>query len=307
MLGLVNISCSPQLSFRDNGFFYYPSKQIFPAPHTTANIQWLTLYSTSGNKLAAQYWQQPEGLAKGLVVHFHGNAGNLSDTREKVDWLVDEGWELLLFDYSGYGLSEGRPSPLALREDGITALRKATELVKVQRRSHPEYQYVAIGTSMGGAVLTDTLAHTQGKTLTPQLLVIDSSFASYLEISRHVVTQTRLGRAFQWLISSFISDKTAPIHAIAHLDQVPKLYVHCQEDQLIPEHMSRALYQRAGGAKNYWSLPDCGHARSFTRDFPHYQQALKQVIQAPSIVGTELASSPLLLNGPLALNQLSSQ
>lgn len=301
-LGLVNISCSPQLSFRDNHFFYYPSNDIFPTPQTTANIQQLTLHSTSGNKLAAQYWQQPNGLTKGLIIHFHGNAGNLSDTREKVDWLVDEGWELLLFDYSGYGLSEGRPSPLALRKDGITALRKATDLVMLQRRTHPEYQFVAIGTSMGGAVLTDALAHTQGKVLTPQLLVIDSSFASYLEISRHVVTQTRIGRAFQWLISSFISDKTAPIHAISYLDQVPKLYVHCQKDQLIPEHMARSLYMRAGGAKNYWSLQDCGHARSFTRDYPHYQNALKQVIQTPSLIGTELASSPQLLYGPFASN-----
>lgn len=317
LLALVS-GCASQQSHNNfhagpsNKFFYYPSSIDHGTP-TEVSVKELWLSSNSGNRLHGQYWHHKNQTSKGLIVHFHGNAGNLTDTREKVDWLYAAGWELLIFDYSGYGQSQGRPTPLTLRADGVAALEQAQEIVtqrrlsaapktpftRLENDSNPskEYSFIVIGTSLGGAVATDALAHwlklTTASVTQPNMLVVDSSFNSYTDTAAHVVNKKPLGFLLSWLAPNLVSDITAPHLSASQLKEIPKLYVHCQKDQLIPESFGQQIFASASAPKSYWSLPQCGHARSFTRAHPANQMALSQLLENPQWLGTELAILPL--------------
>jgi fermentation-respiration switch protein FrsA (DUF1100 family) len=65
----------------------------------------------------------PVGPAKGTVVHLHGNAQNMSAHFSFTSWLPQAGFNLLIFDYRGYGKSGGTPSRAGLVLDSIAAIR----------------------------------------------------------------------------------------------------------------------------------------------------------------------------------------
>jgi predicted acyl esterase len=68
----------------------------------------VTITTADGVKIAAWYAPHPQG--RGTVLHCHGNARNMSDRVEDMLALHHMGYNVLLFDYRGYGASEGQPS-----------------------------------------------------------------------------------------------------------------------------------------------------------------------------------------------------
>src|SRR6185295_5707440 len=83
--------------------------------------------SGNGKKLFALYFptDQPP---KGIVLHFHGNFGNVSNHFIGSSFLVYHAFDVLVFDYEGYVGSEGHPSPARTVQDGVAALRYAATL-----------------------------------------------------------------------------------------------------------------------------------------------------------------------------------
>ena len=74
---------------------------------------------------------------KGTVVHFHGNFGNLSNHFPLAVFLVKNGFDVLAFDYEGYGASQGHPSPKNIVNDGIAhwcAMRAGASAKSENRR-----------------------------------------------------------------------------------------------------------------------------------------------------------------------------
>lgn len=265
-----------------NGPFYAPSHQQFRSADSYHHRYTpFTVESASGNRLDAQ-WHHSNGQPLGLVVHFHGNRGNLSDTIEKVEWLLDEGYDVVVFDYSGYGQTPGTPSPEATFADARAMIQWLTD----QPRPTANYRKVVIANSLGGAIMISGLADP----LTPpdlDLMVIDSSFYRYSDIARSVVATYPLGDAALWLVDLLVDDGYAPAGRVARLPQVPLVVSHCVDDQLIPIRFSAQIYAEARGAKTFWQLPDCRHARSYTNEHPLNQQLLLEVINQPSLVNPE--------------------
>ena len=66
-----------------------------------------TLSSRSGNDITYQWLPSQTREVKGAVIHFHGNSGHMGKTQEKVDWLTEYGFHVMVFDYSGFGASSG--------------------------------------------------------------------------------------------------------------------------------------------------------------------------------------------------------
>ncbi|GAL02434.1 hydrolases of the alpha/beta superfamily [Photobacterium aphoticum] len=80
------------------------------------------LPSTSGNQLATRWLATDSLNPKGIVLHFHGNSGHMEATQEKVSWLTDYGYHVLIFDYSGFGHSTGQARDEALYQDACSML-----------------------------------------------------------------------------------------------------------------------------------------------------------------------------------------
>lgn len=247
-----------------NYFLYSPNDEIhYRSTDFTHQVNDIFVRAKSGNTLHFQHHQSQ--AQQGLVVHFHGNRGNLSQTVEKVLWLVDDGYDLLLVDYSGYGKSSGTATRENLRQDAETVFEYASNL-------NAEHK-VIVATSMGGAIALDGLS-ASGLAAEFDLLVIDSSFESYQNLARDVVANVPIANWFSNKIPSLVSDERAPFENIQAVTNIPILITHCEDDTLIPIERSEALLKHAPGDVDFWRFTGCQHARTFTDEFPQNQAKL---------------------------------
>ncbi len=238
---------------------YYSPKAGGDMPLDNYSYDSFFLPSDSGNQLHSVFISAKPLTSKGLVVHFHGNSGNISETVEKYLWLSDAGYDLLLFDYSGYGHSSGRANFANLRADAQSVFR----FVEQQFASSDNYPLISIGTSLGGAVMLDGLIESPQRELF-DLVVVDSSFHSFTKVAQHVVSQNPLGFLGAWLIPLVVDEQYNPLPRLQHLANTPLLFVHCESDALIPWQFSEKMHQQSSNNSNLELLQGCKHARTFT-------------------------------------------
>jgi len=113
-------------------------------------------------------WWVPAAGARFTLLHLHGNAGNISHRLELLQIFHALGVNVLLFDYRGYGRSEGAPSEAGLQRDAEAAWAHLTQ----QRRLAPA-DIVVHGQSMGGAFAAWLAARRA-----PAGLILESAFTS---------------------------------------------------------------------------------------------------------------------------------
>jgi len=90
-------------------------------------------------------WFKPEVQSKGLIIYFHGNAGNLHRWGEVADGFTESGYELLIMDYRGYGKSGGKPNEKVLYHDAKVLWHWAKERTENDN-------IIIYGRSLGAAV-----------------------------------------------------------------------------------------------------------------------------------------------------------
>lgn len=268
-------------------FFYAPKSA--DVMRIGAGIENYFLDSLSGNYLHIQL-HSPSGSPKGMVIHFHGNSGHLDETGEKALWLVDEGYQVLLFDYSGFGLSSGSATKQTLARDAQSVLEHVVTHSGLQTSPR-----IILATSMGGAIALDGLELSQ---LERQfdLLIIDSSFDDYLRLAQDVVSRYPGGAFWRRVMPLVVDSTDSPREQISELTRLPILISHCHADRLIPAERAIELYGAARTAKEFWLMPQCAHARTFTNQFPEHQQKLldkfKQLKSVPSHASSSQMAGP---------------
>ncbi|MDX1674196.1 MAG: alpha/beta fold hydrolase [Longimicrobiales bacterium] len=127
-----------------------------PAAHGLPRSEQVWLEADDGVRLHA-WWTPAEGEARGTVVYCHGNAETLATRAWLADRLSRLGVHVLLFDYRGYGLSQGRASEEGLARDARAAWRHVT-----RDRETPPDRVVLMGHSLGSAVATRLALELQG-------------------------------------------------------------------------------------------------------------------------------------------------
>ncbi len=257
-----------------NNPFYAPNDRInYHLEDFTHTVTNGFLLSESGNTLHLQtHYQTRFKQTKGLVIHFHGNSGNLTQTIEKVLWLIDKGYDLLIFDYSGYGQSSGSPTREALQADALSILKFTHTMDDYQQK-------ILIGTSMGGAIISAALPASSLESHY-DTLILDSTFDTYPNLGHDVVSKLPFGSIISLFAKLFISDDLSPAIEIQKLKQIPVIVFHCIQDNLIPIERSLLLYQEIKTQKAYWPMTNCAHARTFTDRFPRHQKTLLSVIDS---------------------------
>ena len=196
----------------------------------------LFLETEDGVRIHA-YWLPEPGARRALLL-LHGNAGNASHRLPIAALLRELGVHVLLIDYRGYGLSEGRPSEAGVYADaraGLAHLRGA--------RGLPEERVVVFGTSLGGAVAVDLA---RGRPLAG--LILESTFSAARDVGRvHFGPLAALaGRRFDSL--SKIGELRCPV-----------LFLHGDRDEIVPQALGRRLFDAAPEPKRFETLPGAGH------------------------------------------------
>ena len=200
-----------------------------------AEPAWLT--SEDGVRLHA-FFLPAEAPATRAILMLHGNAGNASHRLPRAAALAQLGAHVLLIDYRGYGLSDGRPS-----EPGAYADARAG-LAFLIARGIEEKRVVLFGHSLGGAIAVDLAA---GRGLAG--VVLESAFTSLADVAR----------SFAGPLGSFLlRERFDSVAKIAEL-RAPLLQLHGDRDDLVPCSLGRALFELAPEPKQFETLRGAGH------------------------------------------------
>lgn len=202
-------------------------------------------------------WLVPGEVGKPLVVFFHGNAANISHRVDQIACLNGLGLSVFIFDYRGFGASEGRAlSEEDLYRDGRSAL------ALLAAKGWPTERLIYFGSSMGAAV-----ALQMGLEAPPAGVVLECPFTSLREIAWHMtpVTYALVG---WWSIGS----------AFDNLDKIgsltrPLLILHGDRDDKVPLEMSKRLFARAVEPKTLHVVLGAGHSDLFSIDGETYRHA----------------------------------
>ncbi|GEM_PF-656265 len=201
---------------------------------------------------------------RGTVVHFHGNAQNISTHIAAVWWLPRHGFRVFAFDYRGYGRSAGEPSFAGVHRDARAALEAVTEREAVQ----PE-QLLILGQSLGASIAITALARWEGEE--PAGIVAESAFASYRGIARDKLGALWLTWPFQYPLSWLIGDAYAPIDHVADLAPTPLLLVVDGDDRVIPPGHGERLYEAANEPRYLWRIEGARHSAALADDRVRYR------------------------------------
>ncbi|HKS15429.1 MAG TPA: alpha/beta hydrolase [Pseudomonas sp.] len=255
--------------------FYPEPGQPFTPERAKLAFRELTLTAADGTRLHAWWLPAKPGVeVKGTVLHLHGNGGNLAWHLGGSYWLPEQGYQVLMLDYRGYGLSEGKPSLPAVYQDVGAALDWLAQAPEA--RGKP---LVLLGQSLGGAMGIHYLAAHPEQRQRFKALVFDGVPASYREIGRFALGNTWFTWPLQVPLSWLVPDGDSAIRSVERLDSPPKLFFHSIDDALVPMASGIRLYQHAPPPR-VLQLTRGGHVQTFAD--PTWRQVMLRFLDDPT-------------------------
>ena len=228
--------------------FFQPDQRVYRTPKYY-ELEYDDVYFDSYDKTPLHAWHiYPRTQSKGLVFVAHGNAQNLSAHFVGWTWLVEAGYEVFIFDYRGYGKSQGESSIKGSVEDTKAALNYVEKTYKKP--------YVAVGQSLGGTMLLNAVYTRDNKNI--KALVIDSTFTGFPGIAKEKMDAIWLTWPFQWIPSLTLTSDYDAKDKIVDVE-TPLLFIHGSLDNIISVDASWNLFEKSSAPKEMWIVKNAGH------------------------------------------------
>lgn len=236
-----------------------PSRDIIATPERVGlNYEPVKIATDDGVTLDG--WFVPARKPRGVLLFFHGNAGNISHRLDSLKIFNDLGLTTLIFDYRGYGRSTGVPS-----EDGSYRDAEAAWRYLIKNRGITAQSIVLFGRSLGAAIAVQLATRHA-----PRALILESAFTSIPDLAAEVypfLPARRLAR-FRYHTEKLLQSVVCPV-----------LIVHSRDDEIIPFAHGRRLYAAALEPKQMLELRG-GHNDGFLVSGEAYVAGLETFIQA---------------------------
>ena len=228
------------LVFGENRFIYFPARELTITP-ADAGLDFDDVIFSAEDGVRLHGWWVPGRANNTTLLWFHGNAGNLSDRVALLELLHDElGVGVFMFDYRGYGRSEGKPSEAGLYADARAALEETQMHAGVRQD-----EIVVFGQSLGAAVAVELAS---GHSV--RGVVLEATFTSIPDMARHHYAFLPV---WPFLKTSFDSEAR-----IAHID-APLLMIQGADDDIVPPDMGQKLFAGAEEPKKFSLVEEAGH------------------------------------------------
>ncbi|MDX1681174.1 MAG: alpha/beta fold hydrolase [Akkermansiaceae bacterium] len=245
--------------------FYLPTHDEPANPATWGSrFREVDFDSADGTRLHGWWIESPRNPPLGAVVFSHGNVGSMGHHLGFVMWLVQSGYEVFIYDYRGYGKSQGSTDRKGMVEDARAALDHVSK-----RMSSRKLPVISYGHSLGGAKSVSAIA--SGRNPGLKAVITDAAFASYREMARNYG-----GR----LAAGLVTDELSPVDQIAGISPLPVLIIHGKLDPVVPFSQGLKLFRAAKSPKAMFEVGQGLHGDNLSRDEGAYRKRVLEWIDA---------------------------
>jgi len=234
---------------------YFPEKEIVMTPGDI-NLPYEEITFKTKDGIAIAAWFVPAENEKGVLLFCHGNAGNISHRLDSIKIFNSLSLSVLIFDYRGYGRSEGKPD-----EEGTYLDAQAAWDYLVQAKEKVPEKIMIFGRSLGGAVAAELALRAN-----PAGLIVESSFSSIPDLGK---------KLYPWLPVKMLSKYHYATVDKVNLVKCPKLIIHSPQDEIIPYTHGQAIFKKAAFPKKFLEISG-GHNEGFLVSGQVYQGGLKE-------------------------------
>jgi pimeloyl-ACP methyl ester carboxylesterase len=217
-----------------NRMVYSPSKKILQVP-SDIKLPFREVEFQTDDGLKLYGWVVGEKEFKDVVLFFHGNAGNISYNLNFLTIFFRLGLRTFIFDYRGYGQSQGTPSEEGTYLDAEAAWNYLIKTEHIRRD-----RVIFYGHSLGGAVAAYLAAKVK-----PRALILEATFTSApdLGMSMFPFFPVRMLCRYQYNTKALLPGITIPV-----------LVIHSPNDEMIPFRHGEALYKATNEPKQFLKI-----------------------------------------------------
>lgn len=232
----------PQLFF--TRFEFLPAKYDAAEYAVRSDVKFKDVYITlaEGAKLHGWYFEVPDAIY--TVIMHHGQSRNVAFFRPSAEVFARAGASVLLYDYEGFGLSEGAPSNAAMRRDAEACYWYVRRTLGVA----PEH-IVQCGISLGTGAASDIAARQPCGGV-----MLISPYLRISQIGKHLNPLFHL-----YPKSAFPHPDIGSEELLLSKRVVPVCIIHSDTDPILPVSHADKLYELLPEPKKFLRVPDCGH------------------------------------------------
>lgn len=236
----------------ENFFVFFPQRSFDFTPEAyQLSYKDIYFHTEDGKRLHGWLFLLNKGSP--VILFFHGNAGNISHRLDNIQFLLREDLQVFIFDYRGYGKSTGSPSEEGIYQDGLAAYDYLVQKEKVRPSN-----IVLFGRSLGAAVAIEVALRRNVKSL-----IIESPFTSTKGMAKTMF----LFYPFSPLLPANYNN----LGKIPRIN-VPKLFIHGENDQIVPFSMGKKLFNAAKSPKYLYSIKGAGHNDTYIAGGKRYRK-----------------------------------
>lgn len=240
----------------ENFLVFFPERRFDVTPEAFS-LAYKDVYFMSEDGKKVHGWFFPGDKAHPVLLHFHGNAGNISHRLDLINRLLQRSVQVFIIDYRGFGKSQGRPSEKGVYLDGLAAYGHL-----VKEEGIPPENIVLHGHSLGAAVAVEvSLRRKVGS------VILESPFTS----TRDMAKSMPLFSIFSPLLPANYNN----LKKVVRLS-VPVLVIHGDQDEIVPFSMGERLFAAAPEPKAFLRLEGAGHNDTYVAGGKQYLDALEQ-------------------------------
>lgn len=241
---------------------YFPFRELELTP-TDLGLPHEDAFLVADDGVRLHAWLLPLEGARRTVLLCNGNAGNMSYRLDRAREMQRRlGVSVLLFDYRGYGRSEGSPDEQGTYRDARAAYRYLVETKRV-----PAKDLMLLGESLGAAIAVQVALERPAGAL-----VLESAFTSIPDMARS---------AYPFLppVGPLIRTRYETLAKVPKL-ALPLLVLHGERDEIVPIAQGRRVFEAAGGPKRFFAIPGAGHNDTYVTGGEAYWRVLREFLEA---------------------------
>lgn len=258
----IYVALTALIYFRQSSLIFYPNMpgRALIATPAQIGLRYEDVSFPAEDGVGLHGWFVPATDSKTTLLFFHGNAGNISHRLESIAIFNALGLDVFIFDYRGYGQSQGDISEEGTYRDAAAAWRYLAETRAIDAEN-----IVVFGRSLGSSIAAWLASQRR-----PAGLIVESGFSSVPSMAQRLYPFLPV----KWL-ASFSYDTASYVSSLS----CPLLVVHSKNDEIIPFAEGQAVFDAAPADKRFLEISG-GHNDGFYVSGDTYLDGIKDFVDA---------------------------